>query len=392
MSSSLSSARARSLRKRVEAHGRQSRRLDHRHVGARALDAKHRDLLAEKVGHRRLDRGVAAAVQHELGIAPEQAGGVDARRKVAADALRRIAVDRRLRLAVHPAAFHRASPVTQPGGDADRRAASGGATAGPDKTRQLLPSTRLLHQPERRGRSLLSPPPCSTPPVLPPDWRRGRAARMPVLLRAGPVRAEPGRPAHARSIAAATVPPRRSRDRLTLRSAEPACGLVRVAFREPMRSANADRSADPGRGEVRRPARAWPALPARRRCHRRHPGPHARIPAALRCRLPPPHPRPRGRDDCAVRPAVRGAVAVARPRRRTLPGFPERPRRFRPRALRRHGSGRSRRVAGRSPRRVPAQMRRRRAPAWATSRPSPPRRPRRRRRRLRPWPPSGPWS
>ena len=96
------------LAQTVEAHGRQSRGLDHGHVRARAFDAEHRDLLAEQVGHDRLHRGVAATVQHKLGIAPEQAGGVDARGKVAADALRRIAVDRRLRLAIHPAAFHRA--------------------------------------------------------------------------------------------------------------------------------------------------------------------------------------------------------------------------------------------------------------------------------------------
>ena len=68
------------LAQTIEPHGGKPRRLNRRHVRARALDAQHRDLLAEKVRHRGLQRGVAAAVQHELGVTAEQARGVDAQR------------------------------------------------------------------------------------------------------------------------------------------------------------------------------------------------------------------------------------------------------------------------------------------------------------------------
>src|SRR5262249_34398976 len=98
------------LAQTIEPHGGKPRRLDRRHVRARAFDAQHRDLLAEEVRHRGLHRGIAAAMQHELGIAADEARGVDAQREIAADAVTGIAVDRRLRLAVDPAAFHRRAP------------------------------------------------------------------------------------------------------------------------------------------------------------------------------------------------------------------------------------------------------------------------------------------
>ena len=69
------------LMQRGEPHRRQAGRLDRGHVPARALDAEHVGLVAEKIGHAELDRGVAAAVQHERRIAAEQARRVDAQRQ-----------------------------------------------------------------------------------------------------------------------------------------------------------------------------------------------------------------------------------------------------------------------------------------------------------------------
>ena len=94
------------LAQTVEPHGGKIGRLDIGHVGTRAFDAQHRDLVAERVSHARLERGIAAAVQHELGIAAEQARRIDAQREIAADASAGIAVDRRLRFAVDPGGFH----------------------------------------------------------------------------------------------------------------------------------------------------------------------------------------------------------------------------------------------------------------------------------------------
>ena len=65
----------------LELHRRQPRRVDRGHVAARALDAQHRVRLASQVRHLGLERGVAAAVQHECGIAPQQPRRVDAQRQ-----------------------------------------------------------------------------------------------------------------------------------------------------------------------------------------------------------------------------------------------------------------------------------------------------------------------
>src|SRR5262249_12966212 len=97
----------------------------------------------------------AAAMQPELGIAADEARGVDAQRQIAADAVTGVAVDRRLRLAVDPAAFHRRASLTRAQHAAGARCRRGDREL--RKARgQLLPSARLLHQPERRGRSLSS--------------------------------------------------------------------------------------------------------------------------------------------------------------------------------------------------------------------------------------------
>ena len=69
---------------RVKPHGGKPVRVDRRHVGAGGFDAQHLDVLAEAVAHARLQRGVAAAVQHELRVAAEQPRRVDAQRQIAA--------------------------------------------------------------------------------------------------------------------------------------------------------------------------------------------------------------------------------------------------------------------------------------------------------------------
>ena len=91
---------------RLELHGGQPPRLDIGHVGAGALDRDHLMLGAEIVAGARLDRSIAAAMQHEQRIAAEQAGGVDPERDVGADPFRAVSGDRFVGGAVVPLAFH----------------------------------------------------------------------------------------------------------------------------------------------------------------------------------------------------------------------------------------------------------------------------------------------
>src|SRR5262249_37550033 len=63
-------------------------------------------LVADEVGHDRLHRSVAAAMEHEPRIAAEEARGIDAEREVAADPLPGIAMDHRLGRIVRPQALH----------------------------------------------------------------------------------------------------------------------------------------------------------------------------------------------------------------------------------------------------------------------------------------------
>ena len=71
----------------VEPHRRQTGGLDRRHVAARTLDAKHLDGFAEQVRQRGLHRRIATAVQHELGVASQEARRIDPQREIGADAL-----------------------------------------------------------------------------------------------------------------------------------------------------------------------------------------------------------------------------------------------------------------------------------------------------------------
>ena len=67
------------------------------------------DGVAEAGGHRALERGVAAAVHHEVGVAADQAGGVDAERHLLAPAGAQ-AVDVLGGFAIGPAALHDGRP------------------------------------------------------------------------------------------------------------------------------------------------------------------------------------------------------------------------------------------------------------------------------------------
>ena len=95
------------MAKRREPHRRQPGRLDRRHVGAATLDAQHLDLVADEVARARLDRGVAAAVQHQARIAAEEPRGVEAEREIAADAGFRAMRHQGVGIAVDPRGFHR---------------------------------------------------------------------------------------------------------------------------------------------------------------------------------------------------------------------------------------------------------------------------------------------
>ena len=94
------------LAQRLQPHRRQARRFDHAHVPARALDADHIDIFAELVFHDRLDRGIAAAMQHHFRIAAEQACGVGAHRQVFVHALGGVIGGEFLGVGVRPLGLH----------------------------------------------------------------------------------------------------------------------------------------------------------------------------------------------------------------------------------------------------------------------------------------------
>ncbi len=94
------------LLQRIELHRRQAPRLNIGHVGSGAFDRDHLMLLPEIVRGPRLHRGVAAAMQDEERIAPQEARGVDPERDVLANTLGGIGLDHLARGAVVPLAFH----------------------------------------------------------------------------------------------------------------------------------------------------------------------------------------------------------------------------------------------------------------------------------------------
>ena len=100
---------------RCESDRRQAGRLDIAQVPAAAFDAQHLGGIPEQIGQDRLDRRVAAAVQHQPGIAAEQTRGINAQRQIASDAALAIARLHRRRIAVRPQAAHRSPPECQYG-------------------------------------------------------------------------------------------------------------------------------------------------------------------------------------------------------------------------------------------------------------------------------------
>ena len=62
----------------LQAHGRMAGGLDRGQVPARSLHAEHGDRFAQQPRHRGFNRGVAAAMEHQVWIGPEQAGRVGA--------------------------------------------------------------------------------------------------------------------------------------------------------------------------------------------------------------------------------------------------------------------------------------------------------------------------
>jgi hypothetical protein len=94
------------LAKRRKADGGQAGRLDRAHVPAAALHAEHVESLPGDVGHARLHRGVAAAVQHQLRFTAQQARGVDAERQVLVDTFRGVAREGLPGVVVGPEVLH----------------------------------------------------------------------------------------------------------------------------------------------------------------------------------------------------------------------------------------------------------------------------------------------
>ena len=110
------------------------------HVPARALDAQDVGLLAVQIAHAGLDRGVAAAMQHELRIAAEQARRVDAQARDRPACPRRRNAHARLARRDRPTRFSSLVSAVAARGISAR-----------DAVRPTLGSARFDHQPRRRG-------------------------------------------------------------------------------------------------------------------------------------------------------------------------------------------------------------------------------------------------
>jgi hypothetical protein len=93
---------------RRKPHGRETCGFDGRHIPAGGLYVQNLGFLAEEIAQAGLERRVAAAVQHQLGIAAEEPGCIDMQRQVAVDAGFCAVLDEEGGLAINPAAFHRA--------------------------------------------------------------------------------------------------------------------------------------------------------------------------------------------------------------------------------------------------------------------------------------------
>ncbi len=96
---------------RCEPHRRQPGGLDLGHVPAAALDAENLGLLAQEIGQTRLDRGVAATMEHQLRLAAQKPRGIDAQSQVGINPLLGITRHQALGLGLRPAAFQTCLPM-----------------------------------------------------------------------------------------------------------------------------------------------------------------------------------------------------------------------------------------------------------------------------------------
>ena len=80
--------------------------FDIAHVPARSLDAQDIDILAQLIADHRLDRCIAAAMQHQLRIGAQQPRGIDPQRHILIDAQGAITDNEILRFPVGPAGLH----------------------------------------------------------------------------------------------------------------------------------------------------------------------------------------------------------------------------------------------------------------------------------------------
>ena len=132
---------------RPKPHRRQAFGFDRRHVGAGGLDPQHLDRLAKEVDDAGLQRRIAAAMQHQLGIAAEQPGCVEAQRQIALDAGFGAARNHRFGVRLDPPALLARSEPPY-GNRCQPRV-------------HYPPAKRRDHQPLRRGRSASSLSPTS---------------------------------------------------------------------------------------------------------------------------------------------------------------------------------------------------------------------------------------
>ena len=97
----------------VKPHRRQAFGFDRRHVGAGGFYPQHLDIFAEETAHAGLERGVAAAMQHQLGVAAKEPRRVDAERQVAVDAGFRTVRNECFGVTVNPSTFHGALDLSR---------------------------------------------------------------------------------------------------------------------------------------------------------------------------------------------------------------------------------------------------------------------------------------
>ena len=88
---------------RFKAHRRMPRGLNGAQIPATAFDTEHGDRFTEQAHHGGLNGSIATAMEHQLGIRPQQTGAVGAQGQIGTHSLGPIAGDRLLGVAIRPA-------------------------------------------------------------------------------------------------------------------------------------------------------------------------------------------------------------------------------------------------------------------------------------------------